>query len=285
MASFENLLYQQMKNDTFIAAALATFSGVTAIFEIQAPNDKDPGWTGKQYPRIVYSVDKREDPERKVSGTLLIDISTKGAIEDLEAQMRAILSNVFFETEEGVVATVWNNSAAFEEHDNVIGVTMTFDIFAFPVQLTEPPDPIQGLINMCVTEYPTAHLFNAPGGEVWAPSESEPAIYWRMSSIAKDSETNAVIWYNATINGHVFAPNPTARNKWLRKIVEEIISRGEVMLDDGSLMQITNVSADGSRDPLRMGQITLSTKYGKLRSRTPHGSTGQPLNHAIKKYT
>lgn len=266
--SLEELIYQQLIFDPVMVEKLTTFGGKPAVFEISVPPDTDKGWIkNKQYPRIAYSVDKQENPERKVNGTMVLDIATQGDIEVLEERAREILSNVFFETSDGTYALVWNQSPVFEEEDNVIGVTMTFDLFAFPSQMTTTPDPVAGMISRTATIWPSAYLFDSSQGPVWKPTVDSPAVYWRVTSLARETPTNAVIWISVTIQGHIFAPNSSDRIKLLRALVENLSIQDRVNLSDDSPLFIQNISADSGKDPLREGQITLNARYGILRTK------------------
>lgn len=268
MPSLEELIYQTIRTDTIMAAELTTFSGGPAVFEIQAPVDMDKGWIkNQQYPRIVYSVDKQENPERKVNGTLVIDIATQGSIEVLEERARAILSNVFFEPTEGIMALVWNQTAAFDEDDNVIGVTITFDMFAFPNQMTTTPDPVNGMNTRTKTIWPNAYLFDNIQALVWSPTAERPAVYWRITSIRNEQATNSVTWLSVNIQGHIFAPNSTDRILLLRTITENLAIDDRVVLSDGSPLFVQSIAADSGKDPLRDGQISITGRYGILRTK------------------
>lgn len=275
--TLEELVYSRLKGDVLIAGWLTKFNDNPAVFEIQAPSDQDKGWDKKKtYPRIIYATDKQENAERKVSGTLTIDVMTTndGATgpEVIEEQVRKLLTHTFFEaTNEPVVALVWNQTAAFEEDETVIGVTITFDMLAFPSQIngTRKPDPIKGIISYCKELYPTARLFDsAPTAPyMWTPTAQAPALYWRLTGVTTDQITNSVTWMTATIVGHLFAPTPSDRLPWIRQITEELATGPNIYMDDDSPLMLQRISADSSRDALKDGQITLTVRYGVLRTR------------------
>jgi hypothetical protein len=286
MPNFEELIYQRLTQDQQLTSLLAKFKTLPAVFEMQAPSDADKGWSGKQYPRVNYSVDKQENPERKVSGTVVLDVLTttdqEAGPEVVEARIKDLLSNNFFEPDsEPVIALVWNQTNAFQEDGGndelVIGATITFDMLAFPVQTTAEPDPISAFINWTTSKYPGVHLFNTVPQPpyIWTPSASQPAIYWRLAGTKMEIQTNAVIWMNATIACHVFAPAPSDRLPWIKNITESLAMEERVYLGDMSPMFIRNISADSNRDPLREGQITITTRYGILRSKP----SAEPLNN------
>lgn len=275
MAQIEELIYQRLIQDTELSALLARFQDMPAVFEMQAPSDVDAGWQrGAQYPRIVYTVDKQWNPERKVSGTLGMDIFTKATQETgpevVEARVRALLSNTFFKPDnEPTMAFVWDQTSAFQEEHNdvlIIGLTITFDMLAFPVQTTEEPDPIAALTSWTAAQYPAAYLFNTIGSDIWQPTAGQPAIYWRITGLRIDEQTNAVTWLEATINGHIFTPEPGEALKITRSITEKLALDGKIYLGDGSPMFIRAIAADTNRNPLRDGQITITARYGVLKT-------------------
>jgi len=272
MQGLEELIYSVLKDDVVLSAKMADYNGQPAIFELNAPADTDPGWSEIQYPRVVYVIDKSENPERKVNGTLAIDIAITNTAaegpETIEARVRELLSNAFYEPSgEPPAALVWNQTNPFEADDETIGVTMIFDMIAFPEQRTHSPDVILALESWVKAKITGAQLVNrtpvAPYH--WKPTGATPAVYWRSVNIRTDQITNAVVWLNMTINGHVFAPTPTERLPIIRKIVETLALDAYIYLADGSPATIQTVAADSNRDPHRDGQISLTVRFGILK--------------------
>lgn len=286
--NLEELIYSRITTDSIITSGLAKFGSKPAVFEIQAPSDKDHGWNNKRsYPRIVYATDKQENPERNVSGSVIVDIMTRNDTdvgpEVFEERLRYLLSNVFFEPEgQPAIALVWNQTAPFEEDESVIGVTVTFDLFAFPGQSTSDGyDPITGLIAYSKILYPTAHLLDQTPVPpyIWAPTNDAPAIYWRITNVRTELMTNSVTWMIATIQCHVFGPSSQERMRWVRVITEDIANAGWVKLADDSPLIVKSISADSARDPLKDGQITLTATYGIPRIKAP-GTSLQHVEYA-----
>jgi hypothetical protein len=120
MASLEELIYTAVTGITGLQEKLASYKGMPAFFEGLAPDDTDQGWTGKQYPRAHYVIDRAEDPERKVSGMAFVEIWTTNDLaigpEDIEADMRALLDGaVFHPGSEPVTALKWNRSEPWNQ--------------------------------------------------------------------------------------------------------------------------------------------------------------------------
>ena len=68
-----NLIYKRLLESEKIKALCATYAGKPAIFNTEAPDDKQEGWDGKvQYPRVTFSCDMQANEERSSVGTLNI---------------------------------------------------------------------------------------------------------------------------------------------------------------------------------------------------------------------
>lgn len=76
--------------------------------------------------------------------------------------------------------------------------------------------------------------------------------------------TAAVTWLEAQITGHVLAPSAAVRLQWIRKITEGLTIQRRIKLSDGSPLFFERVMADSEADPMRRGQIQLTTQFGVL---------------------
>ncbi len=298
MATLEELLCQALAGDPAVAGNLAKYNLAPAIFEKQAPSDSSPGWGGKnQYPRIQYAVMYQDDPERKVSGMATFDILTllegQEGPEDIETGVKGVLDGSFFETSNlGTIAVRWQRSDAYDQinergstvDDRVAGMDVICDLMAFPGQtvtteLNPKPDPIAGLIAWTKTLLRNNGAFfieGAPQAQpIWKPTSAKPAIYWRFVRQSVHQALQAVVWWNVTCACHVIAPQPADRIPYIRKITEAVAMAGTVPLPDGSYMLLTgSVAADSNNDPLSVGQITITGRYGVI----PVAEQAPPLN-------
>lgn len=256
---------------------LAPFESSPAVFYQNAPSDTAPGWKSKaQYPRIDYTVDMQANPERQSSGQAIFNIwciDTGTMPEEIEPDVRAALCGIFISPDgEPPYCLAWQRSDSFEAANeterakNVVGITMAFDVFAFPNQITSDPDPIMA-INHFIKEWePEAKVI---GHDVlpsyYEPQASAPTVYFRLSSLETSTETNTVAWMNGVIAGHVFAPTAEARLRWLRYLVDTLAQAGEVTMLDTSPMTIRKLTADAGLDPLSQGQLRIQMRFGILR--------------------
>jgi hypothetical protein len=294
---FEGLLKEQVRGDGQIAGMLTAYKGKPAFFFQKSPSDGDVGWEKPCYPRMEYNIDNRSDPERKVSGTMSVNIwctSESGAMpEDVEKRLVELIDGTFYTTADRTTrAAAWSRSDAFafETSSNsggntapeVFGVTVMFDLMEFPEQLTTDPDPIQSLNEWTRAYFPDITVINLDEPPpVWKPADNNPAIYWRFEgTAANDRQTYSVNWYTGQFAAHVIARSVTERNRWTKAIAERIQLDGEVILTDGSPMFAKQIVVRHSADFLREGQLLLTGNYGVLAARRRE-RTQCPLNRAV----
>jgi hypothetical protein len=278
MASLEELLYTAVTTNVDILAKLAKYANKAAFFEIQTPADTDDAWGAVQYPRADYIIDRVGDPERQTEGTAAVSILTTTSAADgpevIEAIFKGLLDGaVFHPTNEPVIALRWTRSEPFEEANNrkedqdiIIGVTMLFDVLAFPSQQTTSPDPIVALNTWTAAKFATLQVDPA----TWAPTDANPAIYWRLAGINLVQAYQAHSMFDANIAGHLMAKTTNARLSWLKQIIEALANDTTIIMDDGSPMMLQGtLSADSQGDPLRAGQIRLTIRFGVLKPPGP----------------
>lgn len=286
--TLEDLIYQRLTTAEPLKKKLARFGGAPAVFYQTAPSDKAQEWKGKrEYPRISYVVDLQTNPERQTSGVLSLDIWGDEAgtpPEELEPDVRAALCDVFLQPDEGPpFSLAWASTSAFEERSQVkpntlvAGATVTFDVFAFPTQITTDPDPILAINEFVKDWAPEAVVIGKDTIEsFYTATKERPAFYFRLLNLQSSQETNTVAWMNGTIAGHIFA-TPEARLQWLKALTDTLATRGEVTMLDTSPMFIQTIKADSSADRLTTGQLRLYVRFGILR-RPKYAHT---LMHAI----
>lgn len=274
MATIEALIRKRLLSRTELSEKLAVFGGMPAIFFQEAPDDKDESWGDAQYPRIVFSADTFADPARDRRKVMFVDIicSTTGtAPEEIEPLVREALAGVFFTPNIGeTFSAKWKETQVFKENVGdrepmIVGVTLNFDIYEYPLLETSDPDPI---IAMC--RYSEGwHGQVVVVGKAWLrgifePTRERPAIYFSKGVTTVDRETNTVVWMNSEIIVHLFAPSLHDRIVWLEQFVQALSFAGEITMLDDSPMFIKQIKGDAAGDELT-GQLRISVQYGLLR--------------------
>ena len=248
-----------------------------AVFNQLAPSDTDELWNeNTQYPRAIFELNMQADPARKVAGQLYIDVLTenKGKSiqpEELEAIVNLQVSDCFFSTDDLTIAARWNRSDPFKqgEDDKVIGITLTFDILAFPNQLTSDPDPIECVNSWLKSLYPNAKVIGKDSlPKVWIPTSDSPALYCRVSGLAdspKMNSTHWVEWIQASMALSIIVPNIEVQNKMLRLITEVLKAATRLIMSDDSPLLIDDIKVNHEANPLNTGQVQIQGTYGVLR--------------------
>lgn len=253
---------------------LATYGDAMAIFNQEAPADKDGGWgEGPQYGRIVFAVDLQGNPERVMGGMLSVDIMCKEDEqypEEVEPLIRSLIHGYFFSSGTFSVAAQWKNTSYFTEPTNqVTGCTVTFDLLAFPIITTSTPDVV-ARINEWSSHIPNLHVINYTPlpATAWKPTGSESAVYWRVLTDNPAQwipDTYQTIWRTATLKGHIFSETPAqattvARDLNIRLYADKrLLKAGET-----PIMVNQRNTQDNGADPLRTGQVTVEATYGVI---------------------
>ena len=270
--TLEDLIYQRLCGSVDLQAVLASYQEVPAVFYQSAPDDTSGGWENRrQYPRIDYVIDYQANPERKTSGVITLNIycaSDGVPPEEIEPAVRSLLKDVFLSPTEGApYALAWARTDAFEIKGDaqIIGVTVTFDIYAFPSHETVDPDPIQTMNHYIEKMYRNAIVIggNREIPETFQPTAEKPVFYFRLIGLDLDRETNTVAWMNGTIACHLFAGGEEV--KYLKALTDMLALAGEVLMPDTSPMLIRRLQADASLSALVAGQLRLYTQFGILR--------------------
>lgn len=273
---FEQLLYSHLQTfNTELSQHLAQHNNRMAIFNQEAPDDKSSGWgKGSQYGRIVFAVHLQDNSERIVSGTLMVDVicqSGKQIPEDLEAIVRPLIDGYFFTDTNQTIAAQWSASHYFTDPEKKEeGVTLTYNLLAFPLQTTISPDPIQ-LINEYTKELiPNSCVIGLDTIQTaWKPNNNTPAIYWRLVNIAPCSwipSTYACEWQTATCQAHILAPDKEIETQLSRILDNGFSFKKSLQFLDGTYMRIDqNIRINPGADALKQGQLTVEGTYGILR--------------------
>lgn len=274
--TLEDLIYTRLSGPSGPAARLARFGDAPAIFYQAAPEDTAAGWNGKsQYPRMDYTVDMQANPERHSCGILTLNIWCSEQCEppeELEPGVRSVFQDIFIQPDEGPpYSLAWVRSDAFEGRNPanpatlVNGITITFDLFAFPAQETTNPDPILA-VNEYVKQWaPDAMVIGKDTLQRFqATTQDRPIFYFRLASLQLQRETNTVAWMDGVVAGYIYAPE-AARLKWLKALVDALSLDGEITMLDTSPMFLRGIRADSAADPLTVGQLRLQIRFGLLR--------------------
>lgn len=259
------------------AAQLTTYNGEKAVFYQLAPNDVDPLWDSKQqYPRIDYYADWSYNAERKTSGQLEVNVWCLGesgiAPEDIASALSKELSETFFNDGKDIVCAVWNNSNSFEsgekEEPRIYGVTINFDLLAFPKQTTGlKPDAVEGMNKYLKRLIGAAYMLGYDElPEVFKASDEKPAVYVRLASNVADMQrVYAVAWFDCTLSVHLIAPDPNIREFLLTRLAHKMALDGECLLTETSpLLFKRNITVNFGTNPLFDGQMSVPARYGVL---------------------
>lgn len=272
----EQVICNYLKSDAPISDKLTKYDGEPAVFLLEAPTDQDELWDkGPQYPRIIYELSMQEDPERKTSGMLLVDLylNTDSGLflEEVAPVIQNAISGRFFTDEKDTIAAVWRQSDPFttpEDGSHVAGITITFDVIAFPKQLTYTIDPVEAVNGYIKELYPNIRMIGVDHMEsVWQATEEAPAAYVRLQRMNPGTfpSTYHVTWYNPVMMVHIMAPSVEARNSILRNIVETLQQRQRIILSDGSPLMMVRLALTVGADQLKEGQLSIEASYGLLR--------------------
>lgn len=264
----ETLLYQALTNDTSLASKLTTYNSLPAVFELLAPESEMGGWSGKQTPRIEYWVNRTEDPERRVSGQVMVSViheeTSNEVSANIEDDVRRILDGATFRPDGETIILQWDTVELYDEAAEYRGFDLIFDLIAWPTGLTYSPDPIKALRSWSTSRWSDIQVDPL----TWSPTDATPALYWRMEGVESEEMLAWGSWITARFRGHLLAKTPNTRFYWLRSVVERASIDRAVNLEDGSRMFIDSVQSSNDADPLRDGQIMITARFGVLINRS-----------------
>lgn len=271
---------------------LAVHDGDLAIFEMQAPEDTDPGWEGVQYGRVIYDLLIQDDAARKVSGSLRV-MAAYTDIELLpasERKLRGAFDTTFFtDEEEGLtIATTWQKSEPVNvkigggTDIEAFGTILYFDVYAFPVKRYVPMNAVASLASYIKSCCPDVWVINdgliKDSNPVWRPGTSVPesAVYVRLEQITPGSfpSTYACTWYMARLWVHVISASYDIANQILTDISYALSEAERFPMDDGSPFFIGQMQIGQGNSTLRDGQMQVQGQYGILREM----QDAQPMN-------
>lgn len=273
----EQVIYEHLQCCEVLRPYLASYAGHMAIFNQEAPSDTDGKWAEcSQYGRIVFALDTREDPERKMNGVLAVDViceKGKQFPEEIEPILKPLIDGYFFTSEEVTVSAHWESSDLFTEDgaNKINGVTLVFRLLAYPKQATTDPDPIEAVNKWSGGELQQVlgHGLYVVGDEalpsVFRPAEDKPAIYWRISRITKCGwipDTNAASWQTATLQGHVMAPNHNDTEIRIARVITNTLTNIKRLRTTESVFMVDRANSINVSSGAKAGQVSVEVTYG-----------------------
>lgn len=268
----ESIIYNYLCDNI---EGLTKYADVPAVFNTKAPDDMDENWNEEtQFPRIVFDLNMQADPERKISGQLMVDVMCEDkadsiSVEEIEKSVKDYVDGCFFSTPDLTISAQWGSSNPFEQNDDdVIGTTVVFDVMAYPSQVTESPDPVAATNLWLKTMYQDAYVIGRDTlPQTWKPTDEAPAIYcslFRIGESQRMRSTSGVDWIGAELHVNIMAPSESVRATISKQIIQLLSHATRIILGDGSPMLIDKLTANMAADPLRTGQIIVNTTYGVL---------------------
>lgn len=274
---FNQLIYSRLAANAALVASLARFDNQPAIFCQEFPADQQPGWSGKvEYPRIDYQVDMMADPQRASSGLLRCLIYTEKnplIAEQIEAQVRRSLGDVLMKpSDKAPLCVAWNRTDAYQyEGSAVLVKEVDFDVLEYPNQETTDPDPILSMSSYIKSLFGDSSIVLGVDkvGDFTNTAE-KPVWYCRLTSIQLAADQHGMLggsftWFVCSISIHLICPDASMRLKMVAGLNQELACEGEVIMDDGSPMDIQRTVMSNQADYLRSGQITLNCQFGCIK--------------------
>lgn len=273
----EKVLYKHLQSCVELKPFLTEYAGNRAIFNQEAPADTDPLWRpGSQYARIIIELNMTDDPERGIAGSLNVHYyceKTEQYPEDVEPVIRPLIDGYFFRSGNITLSADWKTSSYFTTpEEKIVGVSLTYNLIAYPKQATMAPDPI-ALINTWssteLSELLDKQLYvigsdHVP--EVFKPDDDHPAIYWRVTGIAKCNwvpDTWAASWQTTSLRGHILTPGNDDASFFIARVIDNVLTnKSRLINDDMSMFVDRNNRINMAADPQRVGQITIDGTYG-----------------------
>ena len=263
----EKLIRKRLTQNLDLCRILAGLDNEPAVFFAKAPDDVA---MEINYPQLILSSERFSDAIHGAAGLLTIEIICTQATltpEPIEKLVRQSLEGVFFHGKE-IFLLKWAKSETYTEPASehlatIIGLEVTFEIREFPCMETSTPDAIQGLNDWAKDIFVVGKTaFN----DFFVPSREYPAVYFESTAEKMTGQQAAVVWVEAQVKGHVFAPTVRARREWLTILSRRLMTTKAVPLGDGSPIRISGVETDFTADELS-GQLKLVCDFGVMRPR------------------
>lgn len=269
----EDLIYMALLECETLKNSLASYDEKPAVFHKRAAHDNDKKWGRTQFPRCVYDVEWMYDAERTKAGVVTVDIlclADMGAPVEVADDLVDELSGLFMTQDGQTYSIIWSRSDTFEtdgDEPKKLGISVFFDIVAYPIQETTTPDPVLSTMGWISNRYADLKVIGKSElDELWFPSDDNPACYVRMSGETSTVRpSNTVVWLRAKLVVHIICPSIKARLKWLKSIADELSLEEEIIMEDESPMFIKAMAIDSGSNPINAGQMSFDGEYGVLR--------------------
>lgn len=270
----EEIIYNYLVSNESITEKLTRYQDIPAVFNREAPAATNSEWkAGQQYPRIIFGLDMQEDPERKTSGTLIMDvyISNDIFLEDIIPAVADAVSGRFFSDEKDTIAVMWRQNEPFstaEDGSEISGSTITFDVVSFPAQHLSFPCPVTAVDTYLKNLFPDYVVMGEDHiSGVFQATDESPVLYTRLQQINPGTYpgTYHCTWYNPVMVVHVIAPSITVRECVLKQIIENMQRDIRIMMPDKAPMMLQRVAVTMGADQLKIGQLVIEGTYGILR--------------------
>lgn len=285
MKLIENLIYETLKDISYISSKVAKYSNKPAVFYQQAPHDKDKSWGASMFPRIVYNIDWQYHPERKTDGTMAIEVYCNNENEvfpeDISASIVENLSELFLTDESGTYCLLWDSTNSFDmegEEPLIAGTVLSFDVMAFPKQEGISPCPVWAANKFIKDMQPNCILLGHDIVPACLKATAlHPVVYVKKANTNMIKTSFAMAWMSENIIISVISENINETRKWINAIIRDLQIEGETMMQNDSPYLITKIEENTSDDPLRTGQIVISGQYGIMRKQKEEIK----LNHVV----
>ena len=273
----EDLIYSVLTDkQSTLVNVLSTYKGKPAVFMQSAPSDM----SGELYPRIDYVFDRASNDERKSEGLLTINVwckSTGVLPEEIEANIRQLFSNIFIKDSGETYCFSWDRNDYFEikgdtksENTLVLGVSLFFDVLAFPLGKVSEPDPIAAIMDYTNKNYEGIQLIGDDNMDsIFRATDDIPAVYYNISKLERAESWALCQWMNVRIQAHVFAGSAEKRVSIAKMIADDVTRDECVRMRDGSDMRCIGANVNMDANIAKMGQITFIFHYGILRKNAP----------------
>ena len=262
----ERLIRKKLLLNRDLCEILAGLDGEPAIFYAKAPDDVS---MEINYPQLVLSSEKFTDAVHGVAGLLTVEIiCTQATLTPMpiEKLVRQSLEGVFFHGKE-IFLLQWSKSETYTEPSSerlatIIGMEVTFEIREFPQAETSTPDAIQGLNDWAKEVFVVG---KSAFDDFFIPSREKPAVYFETTAEKMTGQQAAVVWVEAQVRCHVFAPTVRARREWLTILSRKLMTIKAIPLGDGSPLRIGGVEVDFTANELS-GQLKITCDFGVPRA-------------------
>ena len=262
----EGLVYRQLAGDAALIERLARWNGAPAVFELTSVRGADDDWESSEYPRIVFILDRTADPELDIVGRVAVEVwvdGDTGLLAAIGERVLALLDFASFHADDGVyglrLETITSLAPQDPSDDDLAGKGLAFVLAQFPAQETFEPDPVEVLNEWTRLTFPALQV----DPESWVPTDTSPAVYWRLAGATVAGQQAAGSWIDAQVGGHVQAPSASVRLTWTRRLFEALAVTRELESGERAMIYLRRpITADSGADPQREGQIRVTCRFG-----------------------